>query len=90
MNDLISRQAAIDLLLAEGMITAAIYMERVPFAQPEHKKGKWIQINEKLGKCSCCGNIQTTNGSDRTGRARILTAIYKYCPNCGARMEGAE
>lgn len=30
MSDLISRKATIDLLLAEGMVTAAIYVERIP------------------------------------------------------------
>ena len=34
-TDCISRQAAIDLFLAEGMITAAVYVERMPSAQPE-------------------------------------------------------
>ena len=37
MNDLISRQAAIELFLAEGMVTAAIYVERMPSAQPHNK-----------------------------------------------------
>ncbi len=35
MDDLISRQAAIDFFKDQGMITAAIYMERMPSAQPE-------------------------------------------------------
>lgn len=113
MDELISRQAAIEELSKYGSIWVE-YLESMskeeiarktlidakhailkilsdlPSVQPEQKKGKWIQINEKLGKCSCCGNIQTTNGRDRTGRSRILTAIYKYCPNCGARMGGTE
>lgn len=33
MDDLISRQAAIDLLLDKGMITASIYLERMPSVQ---------------------------------------------------------
>ena len=35
MDDLISRQDAIDLLLDKGLITAAIYVERMPPVQPE-------------------------------------------------------
>lgn len=35
MSDLISRQGAIDFFLKKGMITSAIYVERMPSAQPE-------------------------------------------------------
>lgn len=43
MNDLISRHDAIDLLLDKGMITAAIYVERIPSAQ-----SNWIPCSEML------------------------------------------
>ena len=46
-DDLISRQKAIDLFLTEGMITAAVYVERMPSAQPEQK---WIPVEERLPK----------------------------------------
>ena len=39
MSDLISRQAAIDLFLEKGMVTAAIYVERMPSAQ------RWKEAN---------------------------------------------
>lgn len=42
MDDLISRQDAIDLFLAEGMITAAVYVERMSSAQ------QWILCSEQL------------------------------------------
>lgn len=35
MNDLISRKATINFFLAEGMPTAAVYIERMPPVQPE-------------------------------------------------------
>lgn len=35
MSDLISRQVAIDFFLAKGMITAAIYVERMPTVQQD-------------------------------------------------------
>lgn len=35
MSDLISRQTAIYFFLDKGMITAAIYVERMPSAQPK-------------------------------------------------------
>lgn len=36
-DDTISRQDAINLFLAEWMATAAVYIERMPSAQPEVK-----------------------------------------------------
>lgn len=39
MNDPIERQDAIDLFLEKGMVTAAIYVERMPSAQIERKRG---------------------------------------------------
>ena len=90
MSDLISRQAAIDALMeildrpnhAEFLYTDEICkaLKALPSAQPEHKKGKWI--NRSLNilypeweryTCSVCG--------EHSNR-------YDYCPNCGARMKG--
>ena len=44
----------------------------------ERKKGKWIVLKDEYGDiceaiCSCCED----NGNHR----------WKYCPNCGAKME---
>lgn len=66
MDDLIRRQEAIDLFLAEGMITAAIYVERMPSAQPERNKGRWkpfyhggtsftYRCSDKTNFCPNCG-----------------------------------
>lgn len=48
----------------------------------EERKGKWI-FGETIGhswmKCSECCVSQDGQ-----------TACFTYCPNCGARMEGAE
>lgn len=73
MDDLISRQAAIDWCL-EGL-------NNMPSAQPERKKGKWIdEIFKPWGlvhhpyKCDQCGEHSEADSD--------------FCPNCGARMEG--
>ena len=76
--DLISRDEAIDLLLAEGMITAAIYLEHMPSAE---KTGKWIHdYDDELvsGICSVCGWRSIIMETD--------VADMPFCPNCGARM----
>lgn len=42
----------------------------------------------KAAYCSFCGVQQITNGRDRTRKALIHKAVYRYCPNCGAKMGG--
>ena len=88
MDDLISRQAAIDVLRGyfDGMLETDTWspcdvyglIEVLPSAQPERKKGKWIETDKhdiyyQPGyKCSVCGVLTTCHGD--------------YCPNCGADM----
>lgn len=45
-------------------------------AQPERKRGKWINKDGGLATCSACG--------ERWG----VWSVMNYCPNCGAHMEG--
>ena len=87
MNDLISRQTAIDAIEnTDCELSATAWEEltdaimQLPSAEP--KKGKWVDRVEldsggypfKVGICcSVCG---------------VPTLIdYFYCPHCGAKME---
>ena len=94
MNDLISRQAAIEAYgdwyveeeTEEGFIgTVKQLLEGLPSAQPERKKGKWIEFpNHMAYKCSECGRIiQTTDGR------RNVSKHYPFC-HCGADMRGED
>ena len=89
MIDLISRQAAIDMLKNRWKKTrnyegigddiaeeCELYLKQVPSAQPERKKGRWIDMDDHV-MCSCCG--ATHYGSDKN-----------FCPNCGADMRRNE
>ena len=58
--------------LAKKIIT------NMPCAQPERKKGKWID-----GFCSECHQEAITEWNDRGGEY----ALTRYCPYCGAKME---
>ena len=93
MADLIDRQAAIDAVnklvewykekwhesrpTSESVIDV---LNNLPSAQPERKKGRWLddQGKEKYdgycAECSACG-----------GWSEYIT---DFCPNCGADMRG--
>lgn len=96
MSDLISRQAAIDAFgLSEktrkyggdhsGYDTMMLYeiqdtLESLPSAQPERKKGEWIEdgYNNNKAVCSECGE---PCGTYFMGKPRD-----NFCKWCGAEM----
>lgn len=93
MDDLISRQAAIDALNDEyhGMISdesMKIYqiinwLDNLPSAEPQKRKtGRWIR-DEFGSRCGSCGLYAYRDKFDRPWES-------PYCPNCGARMEERE
>lgn len=98
MNDLIYRQAAIDAInqicpIDTEYDCAFALLDRVdvrcvltdlPSAQPERKRGQWININEsEKWKCSECGRMMWFSP-----RLDVKPSDYRFCPNCGARMDG--
>ena len=110
MSDLISRQKAIDALGEKpvgetdwdlGCINQWEWdteiLRTLPSAEPERKKGKWIEIswsepNPNLcctsyaiqsAKCSICGKYHTT--------PYLHNLVYfPFCPNCGAKLDWSE
>lgn len=62
-----------------GLLSAVQTVNDMPSAQPEHKTGKWIPMDDTdfgvYFNCSVC-DYQI---SDRYGK-------YNFCPNCGADM----
>ena len=62
-------------------------IEDMPSVTPQPRTGQWIEVIDKIDrlgnktwhhKCSICGNEDSGWGE------------YKYCPNCGAKMEVSE
>ena len=84
MDDLISRQAAIDLCDWYDNPSMHDDLEKLPSAQPERKKGKWIRVAGMNERCSVCNQYFPL--SDFTDRPFWIN----FCPNCGADMRGEE
>lgn len=101
-DDLISRQAAISVTWnAHNTGDACRELRMLPSVQPERKKGEWTKVNvaimvQKTGRwiandeydgevyyiCSRCEAPWVT--IDGTPQENGM----KYCPHCGAKMEG--
>lgn len=85
MDDLISKQAAIDALrnaedhafnsYYKGLVKAHKIIADLPFFQSEYRTGHWTDKYHETFKyyCNLCNS-----GSDLKTR---------FCPNCGAKME---
>lgn len=98
MKDLIDRQAALDTfgpwLNVEGysegelnMLRAVLYeLKTLPTAQPEQKKGHWIEIQAPdsdgngLYECSIC----------HRGEVHVPIVEVPFCWHCGADMTEGE
>lgn len=94
MDDLISRQAAIDALKNRWKKTrnyegigddiaeeCELYLKQVPSARLERKKGEWIPVTNGRGgfECDQCHNYAP---SYQDG----VEWLSGFCPNCGAKM----
>lgn len=81
-------------IIAEAFEDLANELEDFPAADVAPvRHGKWerIGIQGRKGlpiypRCSACGMVSAAYRSEWEG----LRGAWKYCPNCGARMDGAE
>lgn len=89
MNEYINRQAVLDLLWKDGRITTPGVKE-IPasdVAQVVHGRWRLLPVSIRSVKktnipeavCSICGErfCDITNS----------VTLYRYCPNCGAKMD---
>lgn len=87
-NDLISRQAAIDALdkrfdsIPMNQTTEILLLRKdlreLPPAQPDRKRGKWIDYVNSHCECSVCHTEWSYFQNE--------TECFEFCPNCGADM----
>lgn len=94
-DDTISRQAVIDSLhnkFSDGFdsdrwwnsMSVLYAINKVPSVKPQPKTGHWIEQEDFNGDtyhdCSKCGESFCLIEGTPTDN------LYKYCPNCGAKM----
>jgi rubrerythrin len=93
MNDLISRQAAIDAVKAylgdyEISRTVQCRLRLLPSAQPEPHEGHWIKhidpFDGEQYECSECGVLWEFNDGTPEDNEAF------YCPKCGTKMKGEQ
>ena len=78
INDLISRQQAIDECNKRGAEHIGYAIAHLPSAQPERKTGRWIGKYPVTSVCSECNYLIHDS----------KVKVFAYCPNCGADMRG--
>ena len=92
-EDAISRQAVKEALRNRIGESISECINALPSVTPATKMGRWewnqYDYNPNLGNyhCSECRNI-VTECVPKQGSSCV--PMYKYCPNCGAKMEGVE
>lgn len=68
-----------DKLLLEVNKVVSNGIKDLPSAQPERKKGKWVDPAAiDVYRCSVC---------EEYTKLEVPKLFYHYCPNCGAEME---
>lgn len=52
------------------------------------RHGRWIPLDSKTAKCSCCGWWQHANTYHLPDDIAAFSGCYRFCTACGARMDG--
>ena len=84
-----------DMERIEQMAYDIGYQRGYEKGKADRPQGEWLPFefgDERWHKCSCCGTadkyveyVPRPNGT--VGK---LVSIRNFCPNCGARMKGAD
>ena len=94
MSVLIDKQAAfialhkraenVSLKTRIGLLDAVRVIDELPPAEPERKTGKWHLLDECVNEGWYCDQCHK-----KVFKADFSNTMkkYKFCPNCGAKME---
>lgn len=103
MNDYIKRELAVERLEKLGKVVTNVGVAYICAAQQAMDElppadvapvvhGHWFFTEYEFFTCSECGGGYY-NGAESTAQAESYLNsgfVYKYCPNCGARMDGVQ
>lgn len=104
-EDAVSRQAVHDLIAEllsdylhdedrEKIEELDVKIEDLEPVTPKEKTGKWIYDEKsRVYRCSCCNRFPWRvkfEKHDEIFTDLTRTNAYKFCPNCGARMQEVE
>lgn len=85
-DEYISREAALKALFAPGMCYAPIQLQIVkdlPAADvAEVRHARWERVRSNWYCTGCNKGYRITKGAP-------MASGFSYCPNCGAKMDGA-
>jgi hypothetical protein len=85
-DEYISREAAVKALFAPGMCYAPIQLQIVkdlPAADvAEVVHARWKRVRSNWYCTGCNKGYRITKGAP-------MASSFSYCPNCGAKMDGA-
>ena len=77
----------------EMMVVGLGYVFSAPTIDPV-KHGRWLNFygNYSTAECSCCGSCFEVTFDEEANAALWagFLEFYKFCPNCGARMDADE
>ena len=68
-----------------AVVAAKIQLEKLPSAQSQRKKGRWLPDNNCYYKTRyMCSECKLPFHVDTI----MMKPSWRFCPNCGARMDG--
>lgn len=90
MAEFINREKAKRLLHIEYAYAAEQLLDEIPAADVAPVvHGEWIPISDGAwAECSECGDACDLSDNGGMTAFELFCDCYKYCPNCGAKMDG--
>lgn len=92
MAEFINREKAKRLLHIEYAYAAEQLLDEIPAADVAPVvHGEWIPISDGAwAECSECGDACDLSDNGGMTAFELFCDCYKYCPNCGAKMDGGD
>ena len=94
MSDDLIKRSDVEKALNEwvGSSTVSIFQLIDNITPVDRSQGEWIKHDEERDYCSCCKHIFKTRTITKQDKWTnyIDDLGYNFCPNCGARMKGAD